>query len=195
MAPSEVFVGFCTPTSCEQFRGHLRGRATHHYARMVTEGREAFFHEVLLKPYEQFARAVTPTGARVIPEVTLAGLQSILADPACRCLILVAHSHDDCVEMSDRLVPMTEFVAAIPHRYTGILDLSVCDASELASALRAAHPGLGPIKFSRSKVRYDVWLLFYSILIRTMAETHADYWDLQASITRRIAEDAGDLAP
>ncbi|HXC08752.1 MAG TPA: hypothetical protein VNV61_07475 [Steroidobacteraceae bacterium] len=183
MIPGEITFAFCTPTTLDGYRAHMLDARLHHYARMVSP-KEADFADVVIRPYEQFIEAIGGLGAKIALSVNLAAFGALLAEPQCRCLILIAHWHEEQVEFFDGLTDFCNVVAAVPQRFEGILDLSICNAKPLALALRKAHPELGPIKFSTGPVNYAFWLIFYERLLRRIAGAPMDYWDAHEAVMR-----------
>jgi hypothetical protein len=190
MRPADLVVAFCTPTTIEHHRAQLHKPERHHYARMVSP-RESHFTDVIVRPYQRFEQEASSLGARVCPETSLARFAALLAEPACKALILVAHWHEDQVEFFDGFASVADVVAAVPPAYRGVLDLSVCNARPLAVALRQMRPHLGPIKYSNCPVNYAFWLSFYACLVGRLAESEADYWDAHEATMLEFQRAAG----
>lgn len=178
-------MAFCTPTTLDQYRVHVLEPQRHPWARMISD-REANFAHAVIHPYNTFVQSIDGIGVALVPRVGLSDFGGLLCERRCRCLILVAHWHEEQVEFFDGLSALPEIVAAVPASFDGIIDLSVCNSESLARALRKARPNLGPIRYSGGSVVYAFWLTFYSALLHKIAATSMNYWDAYESTMRDV---------
>lgn len=82
-----------------------------------------------------------------------------------KIVIVVGHRKGDFLELSDRtLFPLSDIVASLPSDFTGVIDVSVCNSTDIHAAIKM-HCPRALVQTANEKTGIDFRLPLYSILL------------------------------
>ena len=121
-------------------------------------------------------------GVSVVTDVTLDSWAALTR--ARPITTLVAHWAESAlhgVEFSTGIVPLEHVCAALPGRYRGLLDLTVCHSSQAIAPLKRARPGC-TVLANREAARLDIRLAMYRQILRVLNHERITYVDAAARV-------------
>jgi hypothetical protein len=177
LAPSQCGIAVAIPTSEADASRHLFDSHGRDFMPRVCQSVGSYLLEV-----EPFAAAAIPSyrrlGVRVRTSARLRDFVDLCHE--CRVVILFAHWSTREVEFEDGLIPAARVAAAIPPRFTGTLDLCVCQPPDLVLAIKAASPQV-TVRYSSRHTRPGFWFAFYTHVFQALNQDALSY---VAALTR-----------
>lgn len=89
------------------------------------------------------------------------------------------------LELHDGIATMDELRAAIPPRFSGVLDLSVCNSVALGESIKRGRSGFLVVE-NEFLARIDLRLVRYALMLGRLAIGKARYTDALAEVSRRL---------
>jgi hypothetical protein len=133
-----------------------------------------YHHLPLINILTSVAKAVSGNGVTVRLSTTLEDLQDL---SGFKVVTLVAHYDDEksLVEFSDSLYTADEVGLHFDQRFSGILDLSVCNSTILQDKLKDIFGDRFFIKANREKAEIKAHLIFYKKVIELLGKSETNY--------------------
>lgn len=91
------------------------------------------------------------------------------------------------LELRDGLRTMDELMAAIPVRFDGVLDLSVCNSIALGESIKRRRPDCLVVE-NTFLARADLRLVRYGLVVSQLARQPARYTEALTEVTRAVLE-------
>jgi hypothetical protein len=174
VTPRQCTLGIGIPTSESDFAAAVK-RSSAGFASMYVGGWPQYSNEVV-RDLASLMNTAERRGIRLRRTVTRRTLSDLFADPLRPVVFIVGHWDKDvwAIELSDGLVPIHDFVAAVPDSFRGIIDFCACDPEPLMAVLRRDRTRCVVRHTSRDSTPY-VWTAFYSVLIGVLASESRTY--------------------
>jgi hypothetical protein len=116
-------------------------------------------------------------GVRVMTDAALSAWRTLAQ--TCHVLTLFAHwasGDTPSIEYADGIVPLQEAVDALPRRFDGVVDLTVCHSTQALAMLKRARPRC-TVLANRDPAWLDVRLAIYRQIIRLLQRERLSYVD------------------
>lgn len=121
-------------------------------------------------------------GVWVLTEVTLDSWAALtLARPITTLVAHWAENGLDGVEFSTGIVQLEQVCAALPRRYSGLIDLTVCHSAQAIAPFKRARPGC-TVLANREPARLDIRLAMYRQILRLLNYERTTYVDAAARV-------------
>lgn len=169
---------FCLPLTEDQFNKD-KENCSKDFVRVHLSKENAYkqqwagyYREVVL-PYQKLKKQFEPYGFKFNESVTLSLFTELIKNYEVN--ILFSHCKadtDEEIEFFDRLVPIDEFVDAIPLEYNKIIDLSVCKPEQAAKKLRQSRK-YAIVKSVNKPINLFVWLYIYALTFEIVFNNQA----------------------
>jgi hypothetical protein len=188
LRPADVTVGFCIPTTVTGYREHLARPESHEFAGMVSRS-ELIYKKAIINLCIDARKKMSATGAQIADDVTVSRFSELIRDEHCHCFILFAHVKEGrLIEFFDGLREFDALINAVPFCYSGILDLCLCNARNLAIELRRARPAIGPIKVVDSLVDFAFNVRLYTGLVKLLSEGSFTYLEAFSAAVQALKQ-------
>ena len=172
VVPERCAMAFGIASSRSGYERHLATRAAHDFVPAVCPAWPAYARVV--RQLDAAIARLRSLGVVVHRDVTLEDFGRCFDGAS--VVILFSHWARDSVEFDDGLAPYTDVVSAVPHDFSGVVDLCVCHPAALVLQLRRDRREC-LIKASQSKTRISYWLQFYVVLFQYLRNTASTYSD------------------
>lgn len=182
--PEDCVLGFGIPTTEQDFLESRRSGPRGCFARRPHANPYTYRTQVI-EPCARLGASIRRLGARVVPDLTLAGYADLFRAPETHAVILISHWDDDFIEFRDGLAGIDAIVEAIPGDFAGVIDLCVChpDIDRFIPLLRDSHRE-SFIHYIQSEATPIRWLYFYRDLFRFL---HQGKWCYLKASVRLVA--------
>lgn len=170
--PSNCGLVFGIPTGGD----FVSSRLSSHLSAFAKSYSKLEYDDVVLKPYKATIGILEKKrgfGLNVVHRATLEDFGDCFQGRF-DVIILFSHWQDDRVELWDDFYSPETVADRIPASFSGLVDLCVCQPSGLPEAIKRKAPN-SFVRYSERKVNARVWLRFYMLLFRLLAEGELTY--------------------
>lgn len=133
------------------------------------------YSRVVLRHADLVLPTIAASGVTLVQNATLADVTALCSERY-RVVTLFSHANELGVELDSGMVSFEDLSAAIPNTFSGILDLSVCEATAQIRKVRSATQQF-LLKTNERPETVSLWLYFYSAMFSIMKQNHVDYFD------------------
>lgn len=195
--PSDCTLAFGIPTSRDDFIKDLQ-TGDKDFAKTIRGGWFQYNAEIV-SSLPEILGGLEDIGVTVIHRLTLEDFGTLFKYHTAKVIILFSHWKEDAstgrVEFYDGLKGPDEIVRRIPPDFSSMLDLNVCRSKALADALKRTRPDCyfrHKIDMfdtgNADKVKLDIMLHFYKILLTQLARTPMTYFNAYIEVIEAFSK-------
>jgi len=169
--PSECVFGVAIPVTRDEFERDLVSPSKDFVPKRCRSWLR--YQALVVQHYEWAAPRIKAVGVQLRHSFALADFAAATHSSA-RVVTLFSHWTGEEVEFADRLRRPTDVAAAVSPTFGGILDLTVCNSTELGHALRERCPA-ALVKMGDDEAAPEFWLLAYRLAYAYLLEKPIDF--------------------